>query len=35
MDFTAQLTIDWAGMCAMAVIIIIPAVVLTFIVQNT
>jgi len=34
MDFTAQFTIDWAGMCAMAVIIIIPAVVLTFIVQK-
>jgi len=34
MDFTAQFTIDWAGMCAMAVIIIVPAVVLTFIVQK-
>jgi multiple sugar transport system permease protein len=34
MDFTAQFTVDWAGMCAMAVIIIIPAVVLTFIVQK-
>ncbi len=34
MDFTAQFTIDWAGMCAMAVIIILPALVLTFIVQK-
>jgi len=34
MDFTAQFTIDWAGMCAMAVIIIVPALVLTFIVQK-
>lgn len=34
MDFTAQFTIDWAGMCAMAVIIIIPALILTFMVQK-
>lgn len=34
MDFTAQFTIDWASMCAMAVIIIVPALVLTFIVQK-
>jgi multiple sugar transport system permease protein len=34
MDFTAQFTIDWAGMSAMAVIIIIPALILTFIVQR-
>ena len=34
MDFTAQFTIDWASMCAMAVIIIIPALILTFIVQK-
>lgn len=34
MDFTAQFTIDWAGMCAMAVIIIIPALILTFVVQK-
>ena len=34
MDFTAQFTVDWAGMCAMAVIIIVPAIVLTFIVQK-
>jgi multiple sugar transport system permease protein len=34
MDFTAQFTVDWTGMCAMAVLIIIPAIVLTFIVQK-
>ncbi len=34
MDFTAQFTINWAGMCAMAVIIIIPALILTFLVQK-
>jgi multiple sugar transport system permease protein len=34
MDFTAQFSVDWAGMCAMAVIIIIPAIILTFIVQK-
>jgi multiple sugar transport system permease protein len=34
LDFTSQFTIDWAGMCAMAVIIIIPALTLTFLVQK-
>jgi multiple sugar transport system permease protein len=34
MDFTAQFTVDWAGMCAMAVMIIAPALVLTFLVQK-
>lgn len=34
MDFTSQFTLDWAGMCAMAVIIIVPALVLTYIVQK-
>lgn len=34
MDFTAQFTIDWAGMCAMAVLIIVPALLLTFLVQK-
>lgn len=33
-DFTAQFTIDWTGMCAMAVLIIVPALLLTFIVQK-
>jgi len=34
MDFTSQFTIDWAGMSAMAFIIIVPALILTFIVQK-
>ncbi len=34
MDFTAQFTVDWTGMSAMAVLIIVPALVLTFIVQK-
>ena len=34
MDFTAQFTVDWVGMCAMAVLIIVPALVLTFVVQK-
>jgi multiple sugar transport system permease protein len=34
MDYTSQFTIDWVGMCAMAVLIIIPALVVTFIVQK-
>ncbi|WP_417581023.1 carbohydrate ABC transporter permease [Pelagibacterium sp.] len=34
MDFTAQFTVDWTGMSAMAVLIIIPALVLTYIVQK-
>jgi len=34
MDFTAQFTVDWTGMSAMAVLIIIPALVLTFLVQK-
>jgi len=33
-DFTAQFTIDWTGMSAMAVLIIVPALVLTFVVQK-
>lgn len=34
MDFTAQFTVDWTGMCAMAVLIILPALILTLIVQK-
>lgn len=34
MDFTAQFTVDWAGMSAMAVLIIIPALILTYVVQK-
>lgn len=33
-DFIAQFTTDWAGMCAMALIIIVPALILTFLVQK-
>jgi multiple sugar transport system permease protein len=34
LDYTAEFTIDWRGMCALAVIMIVPALVLTFIVQK-
>lgn len=34
LDYTAEFTIDWRGMCALAVIMIIPALVLTFVVQK-
>jgi multiple sugar transport system permease protein len=34
LDFTSQFTVDWAGMCALAVIIILPALVLTFAAQR-
>jgi len=34
MDFTSQFTINWPGMCALAVFIIIPALILTFMVQK-
>ena len=34
MDYTSQFTIDWVGMCALALIIIVPAFALTFIVQR-
>lgn len=34
LDFTAEFTINWGGMCALAVLMIIPALVLTFIVQK-
>ncbi|HEY0912269.1 MAG TPA: carbohydrate ABC transporter permease [Bradyrhizobium sp.] len=34
MDYTSQFTIDWVGMCAMALLIIVPAFVLTFAVQR-
>ncbi len=33
-DFIAQFTTDWAGMCAMALLIIVPALILTFLVQK-
>ena len=34
MDYTSQFTIDWVGMCALAMVIIVPAFVLTFVVQR-
>ena len=34
MDFTSQFTINWPGMCALAVFIIIPALISTFMVQK-
>lgn len=34
MDYTSQFTIDWVGMCAMGVLIIIPALIFTFIIQK-
>lgn len=34
MDFTAQFTVDWTGMCAMSVLIIVPALILTLLVQK-
>jgi multiple sugar transport system permease protein len=34
MDYTSQFTIDWVGMCALALLIIVPAFALTFVVQR-
>jgi multiple sugar transport system permease protein len=34
LDYTAEFTIDWRGMCALAVIMIVPALTLTFLVQK-
>ena len=34
LDYTAEFTIDWRGMCALAVVMIIPALTLTFIIQK-
>jgi multiple sugar transport system permease protein len=34
MDFTSQFTLNWGGMCALAVLMIIPALLLTFLVQK-
>ncbi|MGJ8628683.1 MAG: carbohydrate ABC transporter permease [Sulfitobacter sp.] len=34
LDFTSQFTINWGGMCALAVLMIIPALILTFLVQK-
>ncbi len=34
LDFTAEFTINWGGMCALAVLMIFPALILTFMVQK-
>jgi multiple sugar transport system permease protein len=34
LDYTSEFTIDWRGMCALAVIMILPALALTFIIQK-
>jgi multiple sugar transport system permease protein len=34
LDFTSEFTIDWRGMCALAVVMIVPAFVLTFVIQK-
>ncbi|KJE34698.1 maltose ABC transporter permease [Thalassospira sp. HJ] len=34
LDFTSQFTLNWGGMCALAVLMIIPALILTFLVQK-
>ena len=34
LDYTSEFTIDWRGMCALAVVMIAPAFVLTFMVQK-
>lgn len=34
LDFTSEFTINWGGMCALAVLMIVPALILTFIVQK-
>jgi multiple sugar transport system permease protein len=34
LDFTSEFTLNWGGMCALAVLMILPALVLTFLVQK-
>ena len=34
LDFTSQFTLNWGGMCALAVLMILPALILTFLVQK-
>jgi multiple sugar transport system permease protein len=34
LDFTSEFTIDWRGMCALAVVMIAPAFALTFVIQK-
>lgn len=34
LDYTSEFTIDWRGMCALAVVMIVPALILTFVIQK-
>jgi multiple sugar transport system permease protein len=34
LDYTSEFTIDWRGMCALAVVMILPAFLLTFVIQK-
>lgn len=34
LDYTSEFTIDWRGMCALAVVMIVPALALTYVVQK-
>ncbi|AIJ61855.1 carbohydrate ABC transporter permease [Brucella abortus] len=34
LDYTAEFTIDWRGMCALAVVMIVPALAVTFVIQK-
>jgi multiple sugar transport system permease protein len=34
LDYTSEFTIDWRGMCALAVVMIVPALALTFLIQK-
>jgi multiple sugar transport system permease protein len=34
LDYTSEFTIDWRGMCALAVVMIVPALTLTFMIQK-
>lgn len=34
LDYTAEFTIDWRGMCALAVVMVAPALALTFVIQK-
>ncbi|SCD22751.1 carbohydrate ABC transporter permease [Brucella inopinata] len=34
LDYTTEFTIDWRGMCALAVVMIVPALALTFVIQK-
>ena len=34
LDYTSEFTIDWRGMCALAVVMVAPALALTFVIQK-